>query len=80
MTKNDNWQDAYQDMLRDCRQRFGNLDGWEQGFVDSLSQQFDKPLYVPSAKQLEKLSAIWERVTDEMPVVGGKSHRQHELF
>lgn len=72
MTTTD-WQDEYLTMLADCRQRFGNLDDWEQGFVESLSKQFDKPLYVPSPKQVEKLSAIWERVTAEFPAANNNT-------
>jgi hypothetical protein len=61
------WQDEHRAMLDDCRRRFGALDTWEQGFVQSLSQQLSRPLYVPSPKQLEKLAAIWVRVTAEFP-------------
>ena len=61
------WRDEYQAMLSDCRQRFGELDTWEQGFVDSVSRQFDKPLFVPTGKQVEKLAAIWEAVTADTP-------------
>ena len=66
MTDTD-WQDEYRTMLDDCRKRQDALDDWEQGFIESLGKQFDKPLYVPSPKQLEKLSAIWDRVTAEFP-------------
>lgn len=72
-----NWQEEYQAMLADCRQRFGDLDSWEQGFVESLSKQFDKPLFVPTEKQVEKLEAIWERVTAQIPHV---STNNRDLF
>lgn len=66
---NDNWQDEYVAMVQDCEQRFGALSEWEQSFIHSLRVQMDKPRFVISPRQVEKLEAIWERVTDGVPTV-----------
>lgn len=56
------WTDEYATMLEDCEKRETRLSAWEAGFIDSLSKQIADGK-TPSAKQLEKLDAIWERVT-----------------
>lgn len=61
--------DEYLDMVRDCEQRFSGLDSWEQAFVHSLRVQCDRPKFVISGRQLEKLEDIWERVTAAVPTV-----------
>ena len=67
------WRDEYTAMLADCRQRFEALDEWEQAFVDSLGRQFDRPLFVPSPKQVEKLEAVWERAVAAVPAATGNA-------
>lgn len=57
-----NWTDEYATMLEDCEKRESKLTAWEAGFVDSLSKQIADGR-TPSPKQIEKLDAIWERVT-----------------
>jgi hypothetical protein len=49
-------------MLEDCEKRESKLSEWETGFIDSLSVQIGRGR-VPTPKQIEKLDAIWERVT-----------------
>lgn len=56
------WTDEYTTMLEDCEKRESNLSDWEAGFIDSLSKQIADGK-MPSPKQIEKLDAIWERVT-----------------
>lgn len=56
------WVDEYMTLVEDCEKRESRLTEWEVGFVDSIRHQLDKekPL---SAKQIETLEKIWERVT-----------------
>jgi uncharacterized protein YgfB (UPF0149 family) len=56
------WQDEYAQMIEDCEKRAERLSEWEQSFIDSLSVQLSRGK-VPTAKQIEKLSDIWERAT-----------------
>lgn len=56
------WSDEYQRMLDDCEKREERLSDWERGFIDSLGKQIADGK-TPTAKQIEKLDAIWERVT-----------------
>lgn len=76
----DNWQDEYLAMVQDCQQRFGLLSVWEQGFIDSLRVRMDRPLFVISPKQLDKLEAIWGRVTEELPAVAKDNFDQQSIF
>ena len=59
---NAHWSDAYAHMLDDCEKRESKLSDWEIGFIDSLGMQIADGR-IPTAKQIEKLEAIWERVT-----------------
>lgn len=54
--------DEHKTMIEDCEKRESKLTDWERGFIDSLDNQLvnDRAL---SPKQIEKLDAIWERVT-----------------
>lgn len=56
------WIDEYLTLVDDCEKRESRLTEWEAGFVDSIRNQLEneKPL---SAKQIETLDKIWERVT-----------------
>ena len=60
--KDKNWQDEYQQMIKDCENRESKLSEWEENFIDSLYDWIadDK---IPTSKQVEKLENIWERVT-----------------
>ena len=59
---NAHWSDEYVQMLADCEKRESKISDWERSFVDSLSQQIGRGR-TPTAKQIETLDAIWERVT-----------------
>ena len=48
--KDKNWQDEYQQMIKDCENRESKLSEWEENFIDSL---YD---WIADDK-------IWERVT-----------------
>lgn len=56
------WSDEYARMLDDCEKRESKLSDWEIGFIDSLGMQIAAGR-LPTAKQIAKLEAIWERVT-----------------
>lgn len=56
------WTEEYGRMLVDCEKRESKLSDWERTFVDSLGQQIGRGR-VPTAKQIETLGTIWERVT-----------------
>ena len=56
------WRDEYQTMIADCQNRESQLTEWEVNFLSSISDQLDDDR-VLSAKQVDKLNAIWERVT-----------------
>lgn len=56
------WADEYLTLLADCEKRESRLTDWERGFIDSLRIQIENDK-APSPKQIEKLDAIWERVT-----------------
>lgn len=56
------WTDEYQRMLDDCEKRESRMTEWEQSFVDSLSTQLGRGR-IPTAKQIETLDRIWEKVT-----------------
>lgn len=56
------WAGEYLTLLDDCEKREGRLTDWERGFVDSLRSQLEKDRR-PSAKQVETLDCIWERVS-----------------
>lgn len=62
MKQHQAWADEYLRMLDDCERRESKLNDWERGFVDSLRRQIEDGK-TPSAKQLDKLNDIWERVT-----------------
>jgi hypothetical protein len=48
-------------MLADCEARESKLTQWEIDFIQSLSDQFSERAL--SDRQINKLEAIWERVT-----------------
>lgn len=50
--------DEILDMIEDCIKRESKLSEWEQGFIQSISEQD-----FITDKQLEKLESIWDRVT-----------------
>ena len=56
------WTDEYLRMLEDCEKRESKLSEWEASFIDSLSVQIGRGR-TPTAKQIEVLDRVWERVT-----------------
>lgn len=60
------WVDEYVTMLEDCEKRSERLTEWECGFVESLQRQIADGRQ-PSAKQIEKLDSVWERITAMRP-------------
>jgi SMC interacting uncharacterized protein involved in chromosome segregation len=56
------WTTEYERMLSDCEKRESRMTEWEQSFIDSLSVQIGRGR-IPSAKQIETLERIWEKVT-----------------
>lgn len=56
------WVDGYLTLVDDCEKRESRLTEWESGFLDSIRHRLEneQPL---SAKQIETLDKIWERVT-----------------
>jgi hypothetical protein len=56
------WAYEYIILLDDCENREERLTDWERGFIDSLRHQIDAGRFL-SAKQIDKLDDIWERVT-----------------
>lgn len=56
------WTEEYAKMLDDCEKRESRMTEWEQQFCDSLSNQLARGR-TPSAKQIETLDRIWEKVT-----------------
>lgn len=53
--------DEFRQMVDDCEQRESRMTEWERTFIDSLSR-LDR---APSAKQVETLNEIWDRVTEK---------------
>lgn len=49
-------------MIEDCMKRQSKLNDWENGFIHSISSQFDETGFL-SEKQLDTLDQIWERIT-----------------
>jgi regulator of sigma D len=49
-------------LITDCETRDDKLSEWEQGFIQSVREQFDRRGSL-SDKQLEILNNIWEKVT-----------------
>lgn len=50
-------------MLEDIKKRVTKLNDWEAGFIQSVEKQIDKGQLL-SAKQDQRFTEIWERVTD----------------
>ena len=49
-------------LIVDCELREEKLGDWERSFIDSLSRQLTDGRTL-SAKQIERLEEIWEKVT-----------------
>lgn len=49
-------------MVDDCEKRESKLSDWERGFIDSIGRQLAEGRSLTD-KQVERLDAIWERVT-----------------
>ena len=56
------WTEEHEQMIADCEKRESKLSDWEAGFIDSLGKQMGEGRGLTD-KQIEKLDAIWERVT-----------------
>lgn len=56
------WQNEYFDMLDDCDSRESKLSEWESDFIESFRSQLEDGK-IPTNKQIDKLSDIWDRVT-----------------
>lgn len=56
------WTAEYAHMLDDCEKRESRMTEWEQQFCDSLSKQIGNGR-TPTARQIETLDRIWEKVT-----------------
>lgn len=52
----------HEQLVADCEVREEKLSDWERTFIDSLSFQLRKGGSL-TEKQVDKLEAIWERVT-----------------
>jgi hypothetical protein len=61
MTSKD-WRDEYQTMVDDCMKRESQLTDWERSFIDSISYRLDNDQGL-TAKQMNTLDEIWEKVT-----------------
>jgi hypothetical protein len=49
-------------LIADCERRDDKLSEWEQGFIQSVRELFDRRGSL-SDKQLETLNNIWEKIT-----------------
>lgn len=56
------WVKEYLTLVDDCEKRESRLTEWEAGFLDSIRRRLEDELPL-SAKQVETLDKIWERVT-----------------
>ena len=59
------WQDEYIRMLDDCAARSPKMTEWEQEFTASLKRYLVEEHGFPSVKQINRLTIIWEKVTDK---------------
>lgn len=57
-------QDEILQMIQDCESRESKLTDWERGFIESIQSQLAKGKSL-SPKQDEKLSSIWEKITED---------------
>lgn len=56
------WTSEYRQLVDDCEARESRLTDWQRGFIDSIRDRLDKGVPL-SARQIETLDDIWERVT-----------------
>lgn len=49
-------------MIQDCQNWESKLNDWEKGFIQGVDEQYGKKAYL-SPTQLDKLEAIWQKVT-----------------
>ena len=50
------------DMIEDCEKRESMLSDWERGFIDSIGERMGDGKSL-TARQIETLESIWNRVT-----------------
>ena len=55
-------REEFQQMLEDCEERESKLTEWEQGFIQSMRDKFDRG-YPITEPMDETLTKIWEKVT-----------------
>jgi hypothetical protein len=58
------WTDEYLTMVADCEQRTDALTEWETGFIASIRSRLERGCTL-TARMIETLDAIWDRVTRE---------------
>lgn len=54
--------DDTEQMIQDCQNWQTKMNEWEQGFVQSIDEQYTKKGFL-SAAQMDKLENIWQKVT-----------------
>lgn len=55
-------QDEIDQYIKDCENRESKMSPWEQNFVQSIREQFDRSGSL-SPLQNERLEEIWDKVT-----------------
>lgn len=55
------WAKPYLDMISECEEHESRLSDWERGLLDSVRHRLDND-EVPTAKQLEYLNRIYDKV------------------
>ena len=55
-------QDEIDTYIKDCENRESKMSPWEQSFIQSIREQFDRTESL-SRDQNEKLEQIWDKVT-----------------
>lgn len=61
-TKIEASMDETEQMIQDCQNWEKKLNEWETGFIQGVDEQYGKKGYL-SPGQLDKLEAIWNKVT-----------------
>lgn len=56
--------EEHETLVTDCEARESRLSDWERGFIDSMRKLLDNNGAL-TQKQSDKLSEVWERVTEK---------------